>query len=105
MHRMLRCSFCRTNEKEVLRLIAGAKAHICDDCVASSVRILEASPPAAVLADDALLSSLPACDAAVDAARGVLQARVELLRERGASWEAIGKALGVSRQSAWERFR
>ena len=104
MHRPLRCSFCRKSEKEVARLIAGAKGHICDDCVESSARILDASPRAE-LADDALLSSLRACDAAVDAAREVLQRRVETLRERGLSWDAIGKALGVSRQSAWERFR
>jgi ATP-dependent protease Clp ATPase subunit len=100
---VLRCSFCRKSEKEVSRLIAGAKAHICDDCVESSMRILEASPKAE-LGDGALLSSLRACDAAVDAAREVLQRRVELLRKNGVSWEAIGKALGVSRQSAWERF-
>jgi hypothetical protein len=103
MTRLLRCSFCGKNEKEVGRLVAGARAMICDDCVESSSRIIAASP-AAALGDDALLSSLPACDAAVDAARGVLQKRVELLRERGTSWEAIGKTLGVSRQSAWERF-
>lgn len=102
--RLLRCSFCGKSEKEVARLVAGARAMICDDCVQSSSRIIDAAPQVP-LGDDALLSSLPACDAAVDAARGVLQARVELLRERGASWEAIGKALGVSRQSAWERFR
>jgi len=29
---------------------------------------------------------------------------VDLLRSRKVSWEAIGKALGVSRQAAWERF-
>ena len=101
---MLRCSFCRKSEKEVSRLIAGAKAHICDDCVESSMKILAASPKVE-LGDGALLSSLPACEAAVDAAREVLQRRVQLLRDRGASWEAIGTALGMSRQSAWERFR
>ncbi len=36
--------------------------------------------------------------------RAVLQAMIEELRRRGSSWEAIGKALGVSRQAAWERF-
>jgi hypothetical protein len=104
MHRLLRCSFCRKSEREVAQLIAGAKGHICDDCVESSVMILRASPPAE-LGEDALLSSLRACDAAVDAAREVLQRRVRLLRERGVSWDTIGRTLGVSRQSAWERFR
>lgn len=100
---MLRCSFCRKSEKEVARLIGGARAYICDDCVQSSMKILDATPPA-TLGDDALLASLGACDAAVDAAREVLQRRVEQLRGRGASWETIGKALSVSRQAAWERF-
>jgi hypothetical protein len=104
MHRLLRCSFCTKSEKEVARLVAGARGHICDDCIESCASIVAAAPKAE-LGEDALLASLPACDAAVDAAREVLQRRVEMLRARGTSWEAIGQALGVSRQSAWERFR
>jgi hypothetical protein len=30
---------------------------------------------------------------------------VARLRRRGASWAVIGRALGVSRQTAWERYR
>lgn len=30
--------------------------------------------------------------------------RVQAARERGASWEEIGAALGMSKQSAWEYF-
>ena len=33
-----------------------------------------------------------------------LQGVVELLRSREVSWAQIGAALGISRQSAWERF-
>ena len=33
-----------------------------------------------------------------------LQTVVEELRGREVSWARIGEALGVSRQSAWERF-
>lgn len=33
-----------------------------------------------------------------------LRGAVRLAREQGHTWEEIGKALGVSRQSAWERF-
>lgn len=102
--RLLTCSFCGKNEKQVARLLGGAKANICDDCVHSSVRILESAPTRVSLGDGALLESLSACNAAVDAARDVLQNRVDLLRERGTSWELIGKSLNVSRQSAWERF-
>ncbi|MEQ4203869.1 hypothetical protein ABN028_10550 [Actinopolymorpha sp. B17G11] len=35
---------------------------------------------------------------------GTLREAVHLARKDGSSWEEIGKALGVSRQSAWERF-
>jgi biotin operon repressor len=42
-------------------------------------------------------------EATVAATRTVLQAQIEELR-RNVSWEAIGKALGISRQAAWERF-
>jgi hypothetical protein len=33
-----------------------------------------------------------------------LRDSVAQAREQGVSWEQIGKALGVSRQAAWERF-
>jgi hypothetical protein len=33
-----------------------------------------------------------------------LERAVRLAREQGHTWAAIGKALGVSRQAAWERF-
>jgi ATP-dependent protease Clp ATPase subunit len=104
MARSLTCMFCGKSEKQVSRLLAGAHGHICDDCVGSCVTILAASPPVP-LDGDSVLASLPACDAAVDAARAVLQRRVDELRTRQVSWEQIGKALGVSRQAAWERFR
>ena len=35
--------------------------------------------------------------------RGVAQ-HVAALRDRGVSWARIGEALGITRQSAWERF-
>jgi ATP-dependent protease Clp ATPase subunit len=104
MSTSLKCSFCGKSEEQVSRLIAGANAHICDDCVASCNAILGASTPSHI-GDDSVLASLPACDAAVDAAREHLQKRVDQLRESQVSWEVIGKALGVSRQAAWERFR
>jgi hypothetical protein len=35
---------------------------------------------------------------------GTLAEAVHHARKQGITWEEIGKALGVSRQSAWERF-
>jgi ATP-dependent protease Clp ATPase subunit len=104
MARLMRCSFCGKSEKQVARLIDGAHALICDDCVGTCVKILEAAPTTPMAEDD-ILASLAACNAAVDASRDVLQRRIDHLRSQDVSWEVIGRALGVSRQAAWERFR
>jgi hypothetical protein len=106
---MLKCSFCGKSAAQVARLIAGPKVHICDACVGTCVKILDAVPPAFKdgwdsMSDDQLLDALRPTSAAVDGTRAVLQAQVEALRKRGASWDAIGSALGISRQAAWERF-
>jgi ATP-dependent Clp protease ATP-binding subunit ClpX len=53
---------------------------------------------------DELLRAMPASAAQVEARRGVLQTQIDLLRDRDVSWAAIGEALGVARQAAWERF-
>jgi len=37
--RSLRCSFCGRSEKQVNRLVAGARAY-CDDCVAKCASVL-----------------------------------------------------------------
>jgi biotin operon repressor len=34
----------------------------------------------------------------------VLQTQIDELRKRDVSWQAIGAALSISRQAAWERF-
>ena len=106
--RVLRCSFCGKTEREVAKLIAGPKVHICDACIGVCNGILEALPRTFAgwdaMTSEQLLASLRPAAATVDATRGLLQLQVETLRQRGVSWEAIGGALGVSRQAAWERF-
>lgn len=39
--RLLRCSFCRRNEGEVAKLVAGPRVYICDECVAVASRIMD----------------------------------------------------------------
>jgi len=39
----LRCSFCGRSENEVSKLVAGAKAYICDECVAIVTNIMRES--------------------------------------------------------------
>ena len=38
--RRLRCSFCGKDEAEVLKLVAGPRAYICDGCVAVASRVM-----------------------------------------------------------------
>ena len=104
----LRCSFCRKPNSKVAKLIAGKRGYICDVCVAACNKILEATPQAFTgwesLTDEQLLDSLLPAERTVEAVRAVLQTQIEVLRKRGVSWEAIGRAMNISRQAAWERF-
>jgi ATP-dependent protease Clp ATPase subunit len=104
----LRCSFCGKTEAQVSHLIAGAKGYICNACIGACNKILEATPSSfagwQAMTDEELLQCLRPSLATVEAVRQVLQVQINTLRQRGISWDAIGRALGVSRQAAWERF-
>jgi len=106
--RALKCSFCRKSENQVQRLIGGPNVGICDACVGTCNRILEATPVPFTgwekMSDDQLLQSLKPASQAMEAVRSVLQEQVGTLRKRDVSWAQIGEALGISRQAAWERF-
>lgn len=108
MHRSLRRSFCRKRDSKVDRLIGGAGAYICDKCIGMCNRILETAPPEFAdwdsLTDTQLLDSLAPPQAAAEAVGEVVRRQVDALRKRGVSWAAIGRALGISRQAAWERL-
>lgn len=39
--RRLRCSFCRRDENEVAKLVAGPRVYICDQCVTAASRIMQ----------------------------------------------------------------
>jgi hypothetical protein len=104
----LRCSFCKVSASEAGRLLGGPRVHICDRCVGVCNTILDAVPATFAgwdaMTDDQLLGALAPANATVEATRAVLQMQVDALRERSVSWTAIGAALGISRQAAWERF-
>ena len=106
--RSLRCSFCRKTDAEVEKLLGGPKVYICDACLGVCNKILEATPQKfagwEAMTDAQLLGSLAPTNAALEGVRTVLQAQVDTLRKREVSWADIGKALGISRQAAWERF-
>ena len=113
--RLLRCSFCSKSQLEVKCLIAGPAVTICDECVGLCQTIVANTPqteqPApfnpnwvSALPTERMLTILHSQEATYEDVSVRLKETVDVLRARKVSWEAIGKALGVSRQAAWERF-
>jgi ClpX C4-type zinc finger len=112
---LINCSFCQKSKDEVAKLIAGPGAFICDECVGLCVEILqiESDKPTdtptvpnweARLSDDDLLATLPKVAALSTQVDHQLAHSVAHARSRGITWTRIGAALGMTRQSAWERF-
>jgi hypothetical protein len=107
----LYCSFCFKSQHQVRKLISGpASIFICDECVDLCNGIIAGqlptskSPSLEQLPTERLLERLGPIEATVQGKGSQLQQVVDLLRSRRVSWAVIGGALGVSRQSAWERF-
>lgn len=117
------CSFCFKSIADVEQLIRGPGVGMCNECVDASRVILMARRSGAahrerspdeprspdlvdwrVLSDDELLEFLPHLVRAAGNVEATLRSWVNELRERKVSWTRIGKALGMTRQSAWERF-
>jgi ATP-dependent Clp protease ATP-binding subunit ClpX len=114
--RTAHCSFCTKAAPDVAKLIAGPGVYICDECVDLCTAILSSEQGKAAstdtpsipywhaMTDDQVLDHLPKVtkvSAQVDAS---VQELVDLLRERGVAWARIGAALGVARQTAWEKY-
>jgi ATP-dependent Clp protease ATP-binding subunit ClpX len=111
----LHCSFCMKTQYEVAKLIAGpGNIFICDECVALCDSIIAGTFDQskvdaerfklANVATETLLARLKPIEQTLQGMGNQLQTVVEQLRKREVSWARIGEALGVSRQSAWERF-
>ena len=109
------CSFCLRSRQETGVLATAPTAAICRDCASTAVRLFDALPasgsgplpgtPWEALDDAGLLERLPQVAAARDQVEDHLARWVGAARQRNISWAAIGAALGMTRQSAWERFR
>jgi hypothetical protein len=110
------CSFCGKPSTDVSKLIAGPGVSICNECVSLCADILAIEPdvPNQGLPWDgdmpldellALLRNVAAGGAQqVSAVEQNLSEWVRKARTRGATWARIGETLGMTRQSAWERF-
>lgn len=107
----LHCSFCGKSDREVAKLAAGPGGlHICNECVETCQLIMGGSEVPASDFDpqnwptERLLAALKALDETAESYREHLARAVDALRARDVSWAKIAEPLGVSRQSAWERF-
>ena len=111
----LHCSFCGKSQHQVEKLIAGPSVFVCNECVALCSDIIAGKPlpeasrglhqaPGAPDRGAALAGRSSVNLNAADAGRDFLQSIVDTLRSREVSWADIAEPLGVSRQSAWERF-
>jgi ATP-dependent Clp protease ATP-binding subunit ClpX len=107
----LYCSFCFKSQHEVQKLISGpVSIFICDECVALCGEIVAGRQPKVTkvssdeLPTERLLQRLQPIEQTLQGKGSQLQTVVDLLRGREVSWAEIGGALGMSRQSAWERF-
>jgi ATP-dependent protease Clp ATPase subunit len=123
----LTCSFCNKDQSEVTKLVAGPGVYICNECIDLCNQIIaqeidrktvgaskatrssksRVPPPIKAwegLSDEDLLSEMVRAHAAHQNVDRAVAHHVAALRGRGVSWARIGEALGMARQSAWERF-
>jgi hypothetical protein len=121
------CSFCAKSQFDVVKLVAGPGVYICNECVDLCTQIIAQEldrkggrpgetaapaksqvPPALKawdgLSDQDLLAEMVRAHGAHENVDRAVAQHVAALRARGISWARIGEALGMTRQSAWERF-
>lgn len=112
---LFHCAFCGRDNRSVGKMIAGPGVAICGACVGRCSEIVarggqadnDATPPFGAwerLDDATLLAAMRSTEGTLSAIRSIQRDQVNVLRIRGTSWAVIGDALGISRQSAWERF-
>jgi ClpX C4-type zinc finger len=123
----LSCSFCAKSQFDVLKLVAGPGVYICNECIGLCNQVIaeelerktgqaggEVPPPKSrtpptlkvweALSDEDLLGEMVRAHDAHQNVDRAVALHVAALRARGVSWARIGDALGMTRQSAWERF-
>lgn len=107
------CSFCLKPDTEVTRLVAGPGVYICNECVELCALLIAQQPASGeprlrawerVSGVDEVLRNLRLVAAAHAQVEANLAEWVHKARSLGATWARIGEALGMTRQSAWERF-
>lgn len=106
------CSFCARPNTEVGTLVSGPGVFICDGCVSLCAAVIGGKPTSIAqvapwdqeMTLEEVLSRLsPVASAGVQVQQN-LTAWVRKARSLRGTWTQIGAALGMTRQSAWERF-
>jgi ClpX C4-type zinc finger len=109
----VRCSFCGKPSTEVAKLVAGAGVHICNECVALAESVIQEHRDNPVelrlpiwesLTDEQMLDHISRIAVVAGQVEANMRSWVREVRRRGVTWARIGQALGITRQSAWERF-
>lgn len=112
----LACSFCLKLPQDVATMVAGPGVFICNECVDICNHLIATKPEShgtpdekieaweRRLSDEEVLTHLPKVAAASAQVEQQLTSWVRRARDRGITWTRIGEALGMTRQSAWERF-
>ena len=106
------CSFCGVRGTQGAKFAGGLGAMMCVPCVEHFHDIFSTKaktaavnhPPWEQMSDAEILSKLPLIARNAEQVNEFLVEWVELARSRKSSWAEIGKAMGISRQAAWERF-
>ncbi|WP_210439411.1 ClpX C4-type zinc finger protein [Nocardioides xinjiangensis] len=109
------CSFCGEpgGPGTDLPLIGGLGAQVCARCVddfhatlhdEQRLAAARGASPWDTMDEAELVATLPMILASAEQNTAFAREWVDLLRSRNVSWAQIGRALGVSRQAAWERF-
>lgn len=108
----LACSFCGKPGTSVEKIVAGPGVYICNECVALAAMVIDSDETPSVprvpiwekLTAEEMLGHIPRVAVHIDQSEADLRSWVLELRRRGVTWTKIGEALGITRQSAWERF-
>lgn len=106
------CSFCGVPGTATTEFAGGLGALMCRSCVERYHHIFVTPEKKAAVRrpwydemdDETALATLPKILQAADQVEDFAREWVEVLRDRGLSWAEIGRAMGVSRQAAWQRF-
>jgi ClpX C4-type zinc finger len=108
------CSFCKKDNREVRRLVAGPGVYICNECVALCQELIaeDVTPEESSRRSQAfvgrgpeeLLASLPGLARTAADVEAELGRWVGRLRDLGTGWEPIGAALSLTSEQARRRF-